>query len=56
MESDAEEDEIVFLEWLAAGARIGFEAFFAVFVFLLCSGVVLGVLALVGSLVGGDGE
>ena len=47
---------MTFAEWVAAGAAFGIEAFFAVFVFLLCSGVVLGVLALVGSLVGGDGD
>lgn len=47
---------MTFAEWIAAGTALGIKAFFAVFVFLLCSGVVLGVLALVGSLVGGDGD
>lgn len=47
---------MTFAEWVAAGAAFGFKAFFAVLVFLLCCAMVLGVLALVGSLVGGDGD
>lgn len=47
---------MTFAEWVAAGAAFGIKAFFAVVVFLLCVGVMLGVLALVGSLVGGGGE
>jgi hypothetical protein len=47
---------MTFAEWVAAGAAFGIEAFFAVFVFALCCATVLGVLALVGSLVGGDGD
>lgn len=33
-----------FAEWMAAGVAFGFKAFFAVFVFLLCCGVVLGLI------------
>ena len=45
---------MTFAEWVAAGAAFGIKAFFAVVVFLLCAGVVLGVLALLGSVFGGN--
>ena len=47
---------MTFVEWVAAGAAFGIKAFFAVFVFLLCAGVVLGLLALLGWALGGDEE
>ncbi len=47
---------MTFAEWVATGAAFGIKAFFAVFVFLLCAGVVLGLLALLGQLLGGDEE
>ena len=47
---------MTFVEWVAAGAAFGIKAFFAVFVFLLCAGVVLGLLALFGWVLGGGEE
>lgn len=47
---------MTFVEWVAAGAAFGIKAFFAVFVFLLCAGVVLGVFAAMARIFGGDEE
>lgn len=49
---------MTFAEWVAVGASIGFKAFFAVVVFLLCVCTVLGLLTVVASVFGGnkDGE
>jgi len=47
---------MTFAEWVAAGAAFGIEAFFAVFVFFLCCATVLGVLAIVARIFGGDEE
>ena len=47
---------MTFAEWVAVGASIGFKAFFAVVVFLLCVCTVLGLLTLVASVFGGRGE
>jgi hypothetical protein len=33
-----------FAGWMTAGVAFGFKAFFAVFVFLLCCGCVLGLI------------
>ena len=47
----------MFAEWVTAGARIGFTAFFAVFIFLVCFAVVLGIAGIVGGFIkAGDGE
>jgi hypothetical protein len=35
------------VEWIAAGAAFGIKAFFAVFIFLLCCLIVLGLMAIV---------
>ena len=57
MESDKQEVwEMTFAEWVAAGAAFGIKAFFAVFVFALCCCTVLGVLAIVARIFGGDEE
>jgi len=47
---------MTFFEWCAVGAKIGVTAFFAVFVFALCCATVLGVLAIVARVFGGDGD
>lgn len=47
---------MTFAEWIAAGAAFGIEAFFALFVFLLCCATVLGVLVAVARIFGGDEE
>ena len=47
---------MTFIEWVAVGASIGIKAFFAVFVFALCCATVLGVLAIVARVFGGDEE
>ncbi len=47
---------MTFAEWVTVGAAFGIKAFFAVLVFLLCCGVVLGLLALLGQALGGDEE
>jgi uncharacterized membrane protein (Fun14 family) len=47
---------MTFAECVAVGAYIGFKAFFAVVVFLLCVCTVLGLLTLVVSVFGGRGE
>ena len=47
---------MTFAEWVAAGAAFGIKAFFAVFVFALCCCPVLGVLAIVARIFGGDEE
>lgn len=44
----------MFAEWVTTGAAIGIKAFFAVFVFLLCCGVILGLFGLISSFFGGD--
>ena len=44
----------MFAEWLAEGAAFGFRAFFAVFVFVLCSGIALMLFGLIASCFGGD--
>ena len=47
----------MFAEWVTAGARIGFTAFFAVFIFIMCFAVVLGIAGIVGGFIkAGDGE
>jgi hypothetical protein len=46
----------MFAEWFAEGAAFGFRAFFAVFVFVLCSGIVLGLFGLIASFFGGGDE
>ena len=38
---------MTFAEWVAAGAAFGIKAFFAVFIFLLCCLIVLGLMAIV---------
>ena len=40
---------MTFAEWVAVGASIGFKAFFAVVVFLLCCATVLGVVTAIAS-------
>ena len=45
---------MTFAEWVAAGAAFGIKAFFAVVVFLLCCGIVLGLLGLMARFFGGD--
>ena len=47
---------MTFAEWVAAGAAFGIEAFSAVFVFVLCSGIVLGLFGLIASFFGGGDE
>lgn len=47
---------MTFAEWVAVGASIGFKAFFAVVVFLLCCATVLGVVAMLSRVFGGDDE
>ena len=44
---------MTFAEWVSAGAIFGIEAFFAVFMFLLCCATVLGVLTALAGLFGG---
>ena len=46
----------MFAEWVTIGTAIGIKAFFAVFVFALCCATVLGVLAIVARVFGGDEE
>jgi hypothetical protein len=45
---------MTFAEWFAEGAAFGFRAFFAVFVFVLCSGIALMLFGLIASFFGGD--
>lgn len=40
---------MMFYEWVSAGAIFGIEAFFAIFMFLLCWCVILGALALLAA-------
>ena len=40
----------MFYEWVSAGAIFGIEAFFAVFMFLLCCSVIVGFLAMLAAL------
>jgi hypothetical protein len=47
---------MTFAEWVAVGASIGFKAFFAVVVFLLCVCTVLGLLTVVASVFGGHDD
>lgn len=47
---------MTFAEWVAAGAAFGIKAFFAVTVFLLLCCTVLGVLAAVVRIFGGEDE
>lgn len=57
MESDQQEVwEMTFTDWVAAGAAFGIKAFFAVFVFLMCCGVILGLFAFLAACFGGDDE
>ena len=44
----------MFAEWFAEGAAFGLRAFFAALVFVLCSGIVLGLFGLIASFFGGD--
>jgi hypothetical protein len=44
----------MFAEWVTIGTEIGVKTFFAVFVFLLCSGIILGLFGLIASFFGGD--
>jgi hypothetical protein len=44
----------MFAEWFSEGAAFGFRAFFAVFVFVLCIGIVLGLFGLIANFFGGD--
>lgn len=48
----------MFYEWVSAGAQFGVEAFFAIFVFLMICGLVLGLLGLLATIAKalGDGE
>ena len=39
----------MFYEWVAAGAKFGISAFFAVFVFLMLCAAFMGFVTLVGS-------
>lgn len=44
-------------EWVAKGAEIGVTAFFGLFVFILCMGVLAGAIALLGAMFSAaDGE
>jgi hypothetical protein len=43
----------MFAEWFAEGATFGIEAFFAVFVFVLCCCTVLGLFSLLVTVFGG---
>ena len=43
---------MTFAEWFAEGAAFGFRAFFAVFVFVLCSGIALMLFGLIASFFG----
>jgi hypothetical protein len=45
---------MTFAEWFADGAAFGFRAFFAVLVFVLCSGIALMLFGLIASFFGGD--
>lgn len=44
---------MTFAEWVAAGAAFGIEAFFAVFVFVLCCCTVLGLFSMLVTAFGG---
>lgn len=44
----------MFTEWIVFGTALGIKAFFAVFVFLLCVGIVFGMLAAIGAMFKGD--
>lgn len=46
----------MFAEWVSAGAIFGIEAFFAVFTFLLFSGGLLGLLAILARIFGSGGD
>lgn len=47
---------MTFFDLAAAGAAIGIKAFFAVFVFLMCCGVILGLFTFLAARFGGDDE
>lgn len=47
---------MTFFDWCAVGAEYGVKAFCAVFVFLLCCGVVLGLFAFLAACFEGDDE
>ena len=47
----------MFYEWVAAGAKFGISAFFAVFVFLMFCAAFMGFVTLIGSFFkAGNGE
>ena len=46
----------MFYEWVTDGAAFGFKAFFALAVFLLCCGAVLGIMAVLSHVVRGDDD
>lgn len=43
----------MFYEWVAAGAAFGIKAFFAVVVFFLIAGGLIGLVGLIAGLLGG---
>lgn len=43
----------MFSEWVTVGVAFGIKAFFALFVFALCAGVALGLMALLARILGG---
>jgi hypothetical protein len=46
----------MFAEWFTEGAAFGFRAFFAVLVFVLCSGIALMLFGLVASFFGNSDD
>lgn len=44
---------MTFAEWVTVGAAIGIKAFFAAFAFLVCAGVVLGLMTVLIRILGG---
>lgn len=43
------EGDLMFYEWVSAGAIFGIKAFFAIFTFLLFCAMLMGLVAIVGS-------
>lgn len=44
----------MFAEWVTHGAEIGITAFVAIAVFLICAGLIAGLVTLFGSVSGGE--
>lgn len=47
---------MTFADWVAEGSAFGIKAFFALFVFLLCVGIVVSVMGMIAALFRNDDD